>query len=162
MGTRVFTDAQRLTFRTEESRVLKGTPMRSSGGGLLPQQISGNYKVMAIYDGTTGKQGLPDALEPTEAWIDASGLYRIGLNTGPTFQNIGPCGFDLYACQAPRQYAYDPTAAIVAELTSVWQKLNSTILATGDQFPVEGVYSLFRIVFTADAANPGCAVALTL
>lgn len=162
MGTRVFTDAQRLAFRTEESRVLKGTPMRSSGGGLLPQQISGNYKVMAIYDGTLGKQGLPDALDSAEAWIDASGLYRIGLNTGPTFQNIGTCAATLYGCNAPRQYAYNTTAAMVTELTSVWQQLGEAPLATGDQLIVQGVYSLFRVVFTPSAGAPGCVVALTL
>lgn len=152
MGTRLVTDAARLSYR--------GGQRDRIGGALLKEQLSGNYKMQVIYDGTTGKQGLPVALDPFEAWVDGSGLYRQGLNFGPTFQNIGTCSCTIYGAHAPREYAYNTTAAQVSFMTGKWEDVAT--LATGESHFVQNViFSLFRFVFTADGANSGCVVALS-
>lgn len=152
MGTRLVTDAARLSYR--------GGQRDRIGGALLKEQLSGNYKMQVIYDGTTGKQGLPDALEPFEAWVDGSGLYRQGLNFGPTFQNIGTCSCTIYGAHAPREYAYNTAAAQVSFMTGKWEQLAT--LATGESHFVQNViFSLFRFVFTVNGSDSGCVVALS-
>lgn len=153
MGTRLVTDAARLSYR--------GGQRDRIGGALLKEQLSGNYKMQVIYDGTTGKQGLPDALEPYEAWVDASSLYRQGLNYGPTFQNLGVCICEVYGALAPREYAYNTTAEQVSFMADKWALLLA--LPPGGVSSATGTpYYLLRFVFLVDGTNSGCVVASAL
>jgi hypothetical protein len=115
----------------------------------------------AIYDGTTGKQGLPALLDAHVAWMDGSSLYRPGNNFGPTFQNVGNVACTVAACHGPRNYAtQEITAARIAELATAWEDLAA--LAPGDSVGVESkVYSLFRFTFTATPGGAGSVVALS-
>lgn len=157
MGVRIFTDAARLSSKGG----VNGYQQRSGGGGVLQQALSGNGKMMAIYDGSTGKEGLPPLLDAHVAWMDGSGLYRNGNNFGPTFQNTGAISCVVAGCHAPRNYAYEEvTAARIAELADLWEDLAT--LAEGDTHAVEGkIFSLFRFTFTATPGGSGCVVALT-
>lgn len=157
MGVRLVTDSNRLAFKGQ----IAGAPWGRTGAASRSETpVTGNYLMELIYDGTTGTQGLSPLLLPTEAWIDGSGLYRIGVNFGPTFQNDGATVCTLYACQGPRDYSYNITAARVAELSSQWKQL--VVLNPGDAFsPTPAVYSLFRFLFTASGSNTGCVRALS-
>lgn len=157
MGVRLITDAARLAFRGQISGAQLG---RTGSAGRSTDPISGNYMMQVIYDGTVGKEGLPAALGANETWIDGSGLYRVGSNFGPTFQNVGPTVCVIHGCQAPRDYAYNVTAERVTELSTKWKQLAS--LNPTDTWASAGqVFSLFKFVFTVSGVLAGCVEALS-
>lgn len=149
MGTRVFSEGSRLGNKGD---YLPGSPLRSAGAR-LKGSLSGNFKTQVIYDGTVAKTGLPAELLATEAWLDASGLYRVGLNVGPTVHNIGECSATVYGAALSRDYATNVTAAKVAEAAPLWVTLAT--LTKGQSAGVSSIFPLWRVVFTASGALPG-------
>jgi hypothetical protein len=156
MGVRLVTDAARLAFKGQIAGAQFG---RIGSAGRTRAPISGNFMMQVIYDGTTNVNADFPALPANELWVDGSGLVRVGNNFGPTFQNIGGCVCVIHGCQAPRDYAYNITAARVSELSTKWKQLAS--LDAGDAWQSSGLaYSLFRFVFTHNGAVAGAVEAL--
>jgi hypothetical protein len=144
MGVRIYSEAYSLVKRR---------------GGLLPP----NYRLQALYDGVdTAGSGMQANLNGNEAWWDGSGLYRIGLNIGPTFQNIGPVSCEVFGAIAPKEYAtlINTQASLITLMSTRWKSLG--VLATGNAYNTNNqIFSLFRFVFVSGITG-GEVVALTL
>jgi hypothetical protein len=116
--------------------------------------LSTNYRRTILYDGvSTADTGDQLNLAGNIIWIDATGLYRIGLNNGPTFMNNGVGAFALDGCQHPKEYAtlINTDPGLVARINGDWEVIDSSI-ARGESVAVSKIYSLFRITFAAAGA----------
>jgi hypothetical protein len=145
MGTRAYSEVQSLLNRN---------------GKNLPS----NYKLQVLYDGVdTAGSGKQLNLPGNELWWDGTGLYRIGLNIGPTFQNIGTVDCTVYGAIVPKEYAQliNHQASLVTLMSGRWKSLG--LLHTGDAINTNNlVFSVFRFVFTPGSGLAGEVVAATL
>ncbi len=143
MGTRAYSESHQLVKRR---------------GGLLPA----NYRLQVLFDGSVvAGSGQQANLPGNELWWDGTGLHRIGLNIGPTFQNLGPVACEIFGAIAPKEYAnlINTQASLIAIMTGRWKSLGS--LATGDVITTNMmVFSLYKFVFAA--GSKGEVVAVTL
>lgn len=143
MGTRAYSESHHLV-------------KRNAG------RIQANYKLQVLFDGvTTTGSGKQANLPGNELWWDGTGLYRIGLNIGPTFQNIGTADCEIFGALAPKEYAQliDTQASLITLMSGRWKSLGT--LNTGDAIGTSTlVYSLFRFVF--GAGTNGEVIAATL
>ena len=129
---------------------------------LEKQRVSSNYRMELLYDGTSGQQGLSPFLPANEAWVDASGLFRTGLNIGPTFQNIGAQACAIYGSMMPREYAYDIVNQDLTTLMSTkWDTIAAALASGASVTASNKTFSLLRFVFAAGAAG-GAVGILTL
>jgi len=143
MGTRAYSEAHKLVTK--------------QGGAL-----ASNYKLQVLYDGinTVGSGQQPN-LAGNELWWDGTGLYRVGLNNGPTFQNIGSTPCTIYGSLAPKEYAQliNKQASLETLMSTKWKSLGT--INPGDVVSTLGtIYTLFRFVFTPGTNGEVVAAAL--
>ncbi len=156
MGTRVITEASRLSLKgglgNQQSHV-------ASSYGLSNKQLSNQNRMDVIYDGTTGKQGLSQDLPHNVTWVDPSGFWKSGSNFGPSFANTGKLSCTISGCSASRDYAYNPTADKVTELTPLWTVV-ATIAPGAVADAGSKIYSLLKFEFAATLGQTGSVTVL--
>ena len=145
MGTRAYSEANNLVKR--------------NGSGL-----PANYRLQVLYDGVdTAGTGKHLNLPGNELWWDGTGLYRLGMNVGPTFQNIGVVDCTVYGALAPKEYAQliNTQASLITLMAGRWKSLG--LLHAGDAVNTNNLtFSLFRFVFTSGTGTQGEVVAATI
>lgn len=140
MGARVFSDAARMVGH--QSRITG----QASSAGRLVSSFNQNFRANVLYDNGASQPFVN--LPATEAWLDGTPFYRLGLNIGPTFHNTGKVSATVYAANSPREFAerVKTDASLVTLMTPLWVSLGA--VAVGARVVADGgVYSLFRIVF---------------
>lgn len=117
-----------------------------------------NFKLDALYDGQATLYKWSPNLPANEIWIDASALYREGVNLGVTIQNLGATGtVDVYGSMIDRglvnKVRQASGAAIPAAVATSWVSLKAAMAAGTDLYVGMTIYSVFRLVFTS--GTPG-------
>lgn len=142
-----------------------GTRAYSEAANMVKRRanmLQANYKLQVLFDGvTTTGSGQQPTLPGNELWWDGTSLFRIGLNIGPTFQNIGPCDCEVFGSLAPKEYAQliSEQASLITLMSGRWKSLG--VIKTGEVVNTQTmVYTLFRFVFAA--GTHGEVVAVTL
>lgn len=130
----------------------------ASGLGKKRPYVDSNYKRQFLYDGvsTTGS-GDQANVPGNKIIVDGTGLHRLGLNSGPTFQNVGAGSVLVQASMMPKEYAdlIKTDASILARIAADWQTLAT--LTTSQSVDLDGkVFSLYFLTF--DAAGGACHV----
>lgn len=133
--------------RTEADKLLRRV------AGALPMA----YTRSIYFDGDAATKLMFKSLPGDEAIIDISGLYRQGINFGPTFHNVGPSSVTIEVALGSRdlaQKAREPgNGPELALYATSWATLAT--LAKGAFHAIGGseVFTLAKITFTA--GSPG-------
>lgn len=155
MGVRMVTGAKR---SLSSGRVSS----QSSTAERVPSGFAPNFLMQFYYDGvTTAGSGESPNLPGTDYWVDANGLYRLGLNIGPTFSNLGGGSCQIFGSNNPKDWAYkvNTDASLITQASAGWTSLG-TITAGQRLMADGGVYQLMRLVFSGAAATSVAAVSL--
>jgi len=118
--------------------------------------VASNFKRQWLYDGvsTTGT-GDQANVPGNKILVDGTGLHRLGLNNGPTFQNVGAGSVLIQASQMPAEYAelVKTDAGVLTRISA--SLITLATLTTNQTFGLAGkVYSLYYLTF--DAPGGAC------
>lgn len=130
--------------RTEVQKLLT----RSSG--VLPQA---NTRTI-YFDGNSSTSHVYKSLPGNKAILDVSGLYRKGLNFGPTFHNAGLSSVTVKLALGDRNLAYRAQTpgneALIATFDNQWVDLGT--LAQGEAKSADAMYT-YTLAFVEFAAG---------
>lgn len=130
MGVRIITSAGNFspavpTYKGADG-VWQGVPR-----GRLQERRHSTPRMTVLFDGTTGKQGLSQALAANECWLDPMSMMKYGMTqyslTG-TYMGAGTCV--VYGAQLPADYSVkveDPTNGpiLVTQAAPLWQTITT-------------------------------------
>lgn len=169
MGVRVISSARNFSPAVPTYKGPLGVWQGSPHGRLVERRHS-TPRMTMLFDGTTGKEGLAQALPANEAWMDPMSLVKFGLTQySMTANYVGAGTCAVFGAMLPADYSVkveDPNIGdnLVAEAAAQWQAvttLNPNVAFNLFDITKVIVFTLYRFQFLASNV-PGSVVVATL